>query len=228
MTHYNEILKIFNSIDNLLLRAQILVYLINNKKISKIFKSYYIKYLNELITYFDDYYHSYNYTINAKSFFNNDESSNNIIPHFNITNDYSKFVLTLNFIYKNKFIIEKLLDTYKISYTEQNFKNIKKILNGKLQEHIFDTEFGELFINHEDLKNTDLIKKNNKKTINIELQNIKQSNSNNVYPLVFTYIQINGSDINFLIYSEEDIMKTPHFVFNKNKINKLVYELGLR
>ena len=122
-TMMNKIQKL----DNKLIQAQILAYLIGNKKVSKIFKSTYIRHFTKLFEELPNYYNSYQYEIDIKTFFNGSDESNNIVPNFVSTNNYIDYNVTLNYTIKNKQLVESILRAYNITVDEENFKIIKKV-----------------------------------------------------------------------------------------------------
>ena len=63
-----------------------------------------------------------------KTFFNDDEESNNVIPNFISTNNYIDYNVTLNYTIKNKHLVESILSSYNIPVNDYNFKNMKKVL----------------------------------------------------------------------------------------------------
>ena len=54
--------------------------------LSKILKSTYIRQFNKIFDELPNYYIHYQYEIDMKTFFNDDEESNNVIPNFISTN----------------------------------------------------------------------------------------------------------------------------------------------
>ncbi len=209
------------NLDNKLLQAQILAYLINNKKVSKILKSKYIKYFSELFAELPTYYHNYQYSIDMKTYFNSEDSTNNIIPNFVSTANYIDYSVVLNYTIKNKHLVDTILESYNIELTDINFKNMKKVLSGKFDSFEFITlEGDEVIITSDELNGKDITQKNFKESLNFTLPNTIVGLDVQTYPLVFTYISTNKSTIDFNIFSEEDILTTQHHTIPKMKINK--------
>jgi hypothetical protein len=214
-------IKKIQSLDNKLLQAQMLAYLINNKKVSKILKSTYIKHFTKIMEELPAYYHSYQYEIDMKSFFNDEETSNNIIPNFVSSTNYIDYSITLNYTMKNKHLVEDILSSYQIPITDNNFKNMKKVLSGKIDSYEFETETNDyVIVATNELEGKDITKKNFKESLEFTLPNSKVGSNIQTYPLVFTYVTTNNSSIQFNIFSEEDILSTQHFTLPKFKINK--------
>lgn len=210
-------------LDNKLIQAQILSYLIGNKKVSKILKSSYIKQFTKIFEELPNYYHTYQYEINLKTFFNGVEESNNIVPNFVSTNNYIDYNVTLNYTIKNKFMVESILRAYNIPTDDNNFKTMKKILSGKINDHEFETNDNyEVIVSTDDLEGKNISKKCFKEQISFSLPNSKCCNDIQTYPLVFTHITTNNSILRFSIFSEEDINDVMHYTFPKSKINKLL------
>lgn len=211
------------SLDNKLIQAQILAYLIGNKKVSKILKSSYIKYFTKIFEELPNYYNSYQYEIDMKTFFNDEEQSNNIMPNFISTNNYIDYSVTLNYTIKNKHLVDSILISYNILPDDNNFKHMKKVLSGKLSKFEFKNEDGEsVIIDTNELDGRDISKKNFKDSISFSLPNAKSSLDIQIYPLVFTYITTKNSTIYFNIFSEENISEIEHFTLPKTKINKFI------
>ena len=61
-------IKKIQKLDNKLIQAQMLAYLIGNKKVSKILKSTYIKHFTKLFAELPKYYNTYQYEIDMKTF----------------------------------------------------------------------------------------------------------------------------------------------------------------
>lgn len=214
-------IKKIQTLDNKLLQAQMLAYLIGNKKVSKILKSNYIKHFTKIFEELPLYYNSYVYSIDLKNFFNNEDESNNIVPNFITTSNYIDYSVVLNFTIKNKHLVESILDSYNISVNDINFKLMKKILSGKLNSHEFINEDkNEVIISSDDLEDRDISKKFIKEQISFTLPNTKCCNDIQTYPFVFTHITTSNSILNFHIFSEEDITKTEHYTLPKLKIGK--------
>ena len=208
-------------LDNKLIQAQILAYLINNKKVSKILKSKYITLFNELFEELPKYYHNYQYSIDMKSYFNSEESTNNIIPNFISTANYIDYSVVLNHTIKNKHLVDTILDSYNIQLNELNFKNMKKVLSGKFESFEFETLDGNaVIITSDELNSMDITQKNFKESLNFTLPNSIVGVEVQTYPMVFTYIFTTKSTIHFNIFSEEDILTTQHHTIPKLKINK--------
>jgi len=209
------------NLDNKLLQAQILAYLINNKKVSKILKSKYIKYFSELFEELPSYYHNYQYSIDMKTYFNSEDNTNNVIPNFVSTTNYIDYSVVLNYTVKNKHLVDTILESYNIALTDTNFKNMKKVLSGKFDEFEFITnDDHEVIVTTDELSGKDITQKNFKKNLHFTLPNSVVGIDVQTYPLVFTYISTDKSTINFNIFSEEDILTTQHHTIPKLKINK--------
>ena len=215
------------SLDNKLIQAQILAYLIGNKKVSKILKSTYIKHFTKLFEELPDYYNSYQYEIDIKTFFNNDEETNNIIPNFVSTNNYIDYNVTLNYTIKNKHLVESILKAYNIPYDMDNFKNMKKVLSGKIDNFEFETKDNfEVIVSTDELEGKDISKKCFKEQLSFSLPNSKSGVDIQTYPLVFTYITTKNSSIQFNIFTEEDINEVEHYTLPKTKINKFLSSMN--
>lgn len=213
-------------LDNKLIQAQILAYLIGNKKVSKILKSTYIKHFTKLFEELPHYYNAYQYEIDIKTFFNGSDESNNIVPNFVSTNNYIDYNVTLNYTIKNKHLVESILRSYNITVDEDNFKVMKKILSGKIENFEFSTESGEdVIISTEELEDKDISKKCFKEQIAFSLPNSKCGCDIQTYPLVFTHITTNNSTIQFNIFTEEDINSVEHYTLPKTKISKFLSAL---
>jgi len=215
-------IKKIEKLDNKLLQAQILAYLINNKKVSKILKSTYIKHFTKLFAELPKYYNSYQYEIDMKAFYNGEESSNNIIPNFISSANYIDYSITLNYTLKNKHMVESILESYNIPYSEINFKNMKKVLSGKFDSMEFETEYGNVIVSTDELEGKDITQKNFKEQLNFTLPNSVAGVDIQTYPLVFTYVTTDNSTVKFNIFSEENILDTEHFTIPKLKINKFL------
>jgi len=214
------------NLDNKLIQAQILAYLIGNKKVSKILKSTYIKHFTKLFEELPKYYNSYQYEIDLKTFFNNTEESNNIIPNFVYTNNYIDYSVTLNYTIKNKHLVESILEAYNIPLADCNFKIMKKILSGKIDNFEFETvDNAEVIVSTEELEGKDISQKCFKEQISFTLPNSKSGIDIQTYPLVFTHITTNNSTLCFNIFTEENINEVEHFTLPKNKINKFLSSL---
>lgn len=210
-----------HKLDNMLIKAQILAYLIGNKKVSKILKSSYIKHFTKIFNDLPKYYNSYQYEIDIKTFFNSSDSSNNILPNFISTNNYIDYSVTLNYTIKNKHLVESILEAYDIHVNDENFKIMKKILSGKIDNSEFETSHGsDVIVTYGELENKDVSKKCFKEQITFTLPNSKSGLEMNTYPLVFTHITTNNSKIQFNIFAEENINEVEHFTLPKSKINK--------
>ena len=215
------IIEKIKNLDNKLLQAQILAYLINNKKVSKVLKSKYIKYFGELFKELPTYYHNYQYSIDMKTYFNSEESTNNIIPNFVSTSNYIDYSVVLNHTVKNKHLVDTILESYNIELTDINFKDMKKVLSGKFNEFEFKTIDGEsVIICSNELNGREITQKSFKENLSFSLPNTTVAIEVQTYPLVFTYISTNKSTIEFNIFSEEDILTTQHHTIPKLKINK--------
>lgn len=215
------------NLDNKLIQAQILAYLIGNKKVSKILKSTYIRQFNKIFDELPNYYIHYQYEIDMKTFFNDDEESNNVIPNFISTNNYIDYNVTLNYTIKNKHLVESILTSYNIPVNDDNFKNMKKVLSGKLNNYEFLTEDeDEVIISTDELDGRDISKKAFKDQITFSLPNSKIGSDIQIYPLVFTYIVAKNSTIQFNIFTEENINNATHFTLPKSKINKFLNSLS--
>lgn len=213
-------------LDNKLIQAQILAYLIGNKKVSKILKSTYIKYFTKLFAELPKYYNSYQYDIDLKSFYNNVEESNNIIPNFVSTTNYIDYNVTLNYTIKNKHLVESILRAYHIPFDDYNFKTMKKVLSGKINNFEFINEDDdEVIVSTGELEGKDIAKKCFKEQISFSLPNSKSSVDIQTYPLVFTHITTNNSVLSFNIFTEEDINTVEHYTLPKTKINKFLSSL---
>lgn len=213
-------------LDNKLIQAQILAYLIGNKKVSKILKSTYIKHFTKLFKELPKYYNSYQYKIDLKSFYNNVEESNNIVPNFISTNNYIDYSVTLNYTIKNKHLVESILRAYNIPVEDFNFKTMKKVLSGKINNYEFETEdCNEVIVTTKELEGKDISKKCFKEQISFSLPNSKSSVDMQTYPLVFTHITTNNSVLCFNIFTEENINKVEHYTLPKSKINKFLTSL---
>ena len=211
------------NLDNKLIQAQILAYLIGNKKVSKILKSTYIKHFTKLFKELPKYYDSYHYDIDLKSFFNNSEESNNIIPNFVSTSNYIDYNVTLNYTIKNKHLVESILKAYNIPLEDFNFKTMKKVLSGKIDNFEFKTmDYNEVIVSTEELEGKDISKKCFKEQISFTLPNSKSGIDIQTYPLVFTHITTNNSILSFNIFTEENINKVEHYTLPKTKINKFL------
>lgn len=215
------------NLDNKLIQAQILAYLIGNKKVSKILKSTYIRQFNKIFDELPNYYIHYQYEIDMKTFFNDDEESNNVIPNFISTNNYIDYNVTLNYTIKNKHLVESILTSYNIPVNDDNFKNMKKVLSGKLNNYEFLTEDeDEVIISTDELDGRDISKKAFKDQITFSLPNSKIGSDIQIYPLVFTYIVAKNSTIQFNIFTEENINNATHYTLPKSKINKFLNSLS--
>ena len=215
------------NLDNKLIQAQILAYLIGNKKVSKILKSTYIRHFKKIFDELPNYYIHYQYEIDMKTFFNDDEESNNVIPNFISTNNYIDYNVTLNYTIKNKHLVESILTSYNIPVNDDNFKNMKKVLSGKLNNYEFLTEDeDEVIISTDELDGRDISKKAFKDQITFSLPNSKIGSDIQIYPLVFTYIVAKNSTIQFNIFTEENINNATHFTLPKSKINKFLNSLS--
>lgn len=215
------------NLDNKLIQAQILAYLIGNKKVSKILKSTYIRQFNKIFDELPNYYIHYQYEIDMKTFFNDDEESNNVIPNFISTNNYIDYNVTLNYTIKNKHLVESILTSYNIPVNDDNFKNMKKVLSGKLNNYEFLTEDeDEVIISTDELDGRDISKKAFKDQITFSLPNSKIGADIQIYPLVFTYIVAKNSTIQFNIFTEENINNATHYTLPKSKINKFLNSLS--
>ncbi len=215
------------NLDNKLIQAQILAYLIGNKKVSKILKSTYIRQFNKIFDELPNYYIHYQYEIDMKTFFNDDEESNNVIPNFISTNNYIDYNVTLNYTIKNKHLVESILTSYNIPVNDDNFKNMKKVLSGKINNYEFLTEDeDEVIISTDELDGRDISKKAFKDQITFSLPNSKIGSDIQIYPLVFTYIVAKNSTIQFNIFTEENINNATHFTLPKSKINKFLNSLS--
>ncbi len=215
------------NLDNKLIQAQILAYLIGNKKVSKILKSTYIRQFNKIFDELPNYYIHYQYEIDMKTFFNDDEESNNVIPNFISTNNYIDYNVTLNYTIKNKHLVESILSSYNIPVNDDNFKNMKKVLSGKINNYEFLTEDeDEVIISTDELDGRDISKKAFKDQITFSLPNSKIGSDIQIYPLVFTYIVAKNSTIQFNIFTEENINNATHFTLPKSKINKFLNSLS--
>lgn len=217
-------IKKIQSLDNKLLQAQMLAYLINNKKVSKILKSTYIKHFTKIMEELPHYYHSYQYEIDMKNYFNSEEESNNIIPNFISSNNYIDYSVTLNYTIKNKHLVDSILEAYNIQIdNEDNFKNMKKVLSGKINSYEFETEDGnEVIVTADELEGMDITKKAFKESLNFSLPNSKVGSDIQIYPIVFTYVTTKNSSIQFNIFSEEDISNIQHFTLPKFRITKFL------
>jgi len=215
-----QMINKINALDNKILQAQMLAYLINNKKVSKILKSTYIKHFTKLFEELPKYYHSYQYEVDMKTYFNDEETSNNIIPNFVTSTDYINYSITLNYTIKNKHLVETILESYNIPFSEINFKNMKKVLSGKLNSFEFKTTYGNVVVNTDELADKDITQKSFKENLLFNLPNSTAGSIIQTYPLVFTYITTENSTIKFNIFSEENINETEHFTLPKLKINK--------
>lgn len=215
------------NLDNKLIQAQILAYLIGNKKVSKILKSTYIRQFNKIFDELPNYYIHYQYEIDMKTFFNDDEESNNVIPNFISTNNYIDYNVTLNYTIKNKHLVESILTSYNIPVNDDNFKNMKKVLSGKINNYEFLTEDeDEVIISTNELDGRDISKKAFKDQITFSLPNSKIGSDIQIYPLVFTYIVAKNSTIQFNIFTEENINNATHYTLPKSKINKFLNSLS--
>lgn len=215
------------NLDNKLIQAQILAYLIGNKKVSKILKSTYIRQFNKIFDELPNYYIHYQYEIDMKTFFNDDEESNNVIPNFISTNNYIDYNVTLNYTIKNKHLVESILTSYNIPVNDDNFKNMKKVLSGKINNYEFLTEDeDEVIISTDELDGRDISKKAFKDQITFSLPNSKIGSDIQIYPLVFTYIVAKNSTIQFNIFTEENINNATHYTLPKSKINKFLNSLS--
>lgn len=215
------------NLDNKLIQAQILAYLIGNKKVSKILKSTYIKHFTKLFEELPKYYQHYQYEIDMKTFFNGDEESNNIIPNFVSTSNYIDYSVTLNYTIKNKHLVESILTSYNIPVNDDNFKNMKKVLSGKIDNYEFETEDEEfVIVSTDELEGRDISKKAFKDQISFSLPNSKSGLDIQTYPLVFTYITTKNSAIQFNIFTEENINEIMHYTLPKSKINKFLSSLS--
>lgn len=215
------------NLDNKLIQAQILAYLIGNKKVSKILKSTYIRQFNKIFDELPNYYIHYQYEIDMKTFFNDDEESNNVIPNFISTNNYIDYNVTLNYTIKNKHLVESILSSYNIPVNDDNFKNMKKVLSGKINNYEFLTEDeDEVIISTDELDGRDISKKAFKDQITFSLPNSKIGSDIQIYPLVFTYIVAKNSTIQFNIFTEENINNATHYTLPKSKINKFLNSLS--
>ncbi len=215
------------SLDNKLIKAQIFAYLIGNKKVSKILKSIYIKHFNKLFAELPKYYKSYQYEIDMKLFFNKDEEENNIIPNFVSSTNFIDYNVTLNYTIKNKHLVDTILESYDIALSDYNFKNMKKVLSGKINSFEFETEYGDpVIIETDDLEDKDISQKSFKEHLSFSLPNAKSGSEMQIYPLVFTYVTTKNSSIKFNIFTEEDINDTEHFTLPKSKINKFLSSLN--
>lgn len=211
------------NLDNKLIQAQILAYLIGNKKVSKILKSTYIKHFTKLFEELPKYYNSYQYEIDLKTFFNDPEESNNIIPNFISTSNYIDYNVTLNYTIKNKHLVESILKAYNIPIEDENFKTMKKVLSGKIDNFEFETEDNyEVIVSTDELEGRDISKKCFKEQISFSLPNSRSGSDIQTYPLVFTHITTNNSIIYFNIFTEEDINEVEHYTLPKTKINKFL------
>jgi hypothetical protein len=211
------------NMDNKLIQAQILSYLIGNKKVSKILKSTYIKYFTKVFNELPQYYNTYQYEVDLKSFFNGLDETNNIIPNFVTTNNYMDYSVTLTFTIKNKHIVESILNAHNITINDENFKNMKKVLSGKIDNLEFTTlDKFKVIISTEELEGKDISKKCFKEQLSFSLPNSKSGLDIQTYPLVFTHVTTSGSVLCFNIFSEEDITKVKHFTLPKSKISKFL------
>ena len=215
-------IKKIEKLDNKILQAQMLAYLINNKKVSKILKSTYIKHFTKLFAELPKYYHSYQYEIDMKTYFNTEDTTNNIIPNFVSSTNYIDYSITLNYTIKNKHLVESILDSYGIGFSEDNFKNMKKVLSGKIDSFEFITEYGDVIVTTEELEDKDITQKNFKENLTFSLPNSTAGMDIQTYPLVFTYVTTDNSTVKFNIFSEENILDTEHFTLPKLKINKFL------
>jgi hypothetical protein len=220
----DTMIKKIESLDNKLIQAQMLAYLINNKKVSKILKSTYIKHFTKIMEELPNYYHSYQYEVDMKNYFNDEETSNNIVPNFVSSTNYIDYSVTLNYTIKNKHLVESILTAYQIpTDIEDNFKNMKKVLSGKIDSYEFETEWGDnVIVTTEELEGRDVTKKAFKESLTFSLPNSKAGVDIQTYPLVFTYVTTKNSSIQFNIFSEEDILSTQHYTLPKFRINKFL------
>jgi len=225
----NKIQKLDNrliqaqKLDNRLIQAQILAYLIGNKKVSKILKSTYIKHFKKLFEELPDYYNSYQYDIDIKSFFNAGEETNNIVPNFVSTSNYIDYNVTLNYTIKNKHLVESILLAYNIPNEGDNFKIMKKVLSGKINSFEFETKDNyNVIVSTDELEGKDISRKLFKDQISFSLPNSKSSVDMRTYPLVFTHITTTNSVIHFNIFTEEDITQVEHYTLPKTTINKFL------
>jgi len=216
-------IKKIQGLDNKLLQAQMLAYLINNKKVSKILKSTYIKHFTKIMEELPEYYHSYQYEIDMKTYFNEEETSNNIVPNFVSSTNYIDYSITLNYTIKNKHLVESILESYQIPFEDLNFKNMKKVLSGKIDSYEFETEWNDnVIVTTEELEGKDITKKSFKESLEFTLPNSTVGTNIQTYPLVFTYVTTKNSSIQFNIFSEEDILSTQHYTLPKFRINKFL------
>lgn len=216
-------MKKINKLDNMLLKAQMLAYLINNKKVSKILKSTYIKNFTKIMQELPKYYHSYQYEVDMKTYFNDEETTNNIIPNFVSSTNYIDYSITLNYTIKNKHLVESILGSYNIPINDTNFKNMKKVLSGKIQSFEFETDSGDnVIITTDELEGRDITTKSFKESLEFKLPNSRPGSDIQTYPLVFTYVTTKNSTIQFNIFSEENILTIQHYTLPKFKINKFL------
>lgn len=215
------------NLDNKLIQAQILAYLIGNKKVSKILKSTYIKHFTKLFKELPKYYNAYQYDIDLKTFFNSTAESNNIIPNFVSTSNYIDYNVTLNYTIKNKHLVESILRAYNIPLEDLNFKTMKKVLSGKIDNFEFVTfDENEVIVSTEELEGKDISRKCFKEQISFSLPNSKSGVDMQTYPLVFTHITTNNSVLSFNIFTEEDINEVEHYTLPKTKINKFLASMS--
>lgn len=210
-------------LDNPLLQAHFLNYLINNKKISKVNKEQYQEMFDDIIDNLGEIYNLTKYSVDVKKFFNPEDETNNIVPNFINTSDFINYSTTIYHTIKNKHIVEKILKAYMLEENPINIKGIKAVFNGKVGREEFITETGEkVIIETDELKTMGLTKKSFKETFKIQLPNTYEAQSLDVYPIVFTHIKLNGPILEFNIFSEEDIKTIPHFVIPKIKISQFL------
>lgn len=208
--------------NNMLIKAHLLTYLINNKKIPKNKKLECITEFDSLIIQMNKLCYTYHYSVDVKAFFNDDGASNNITPNSIQTSNFIDYQIVINHTIKNKHMVESMLKAHHIDNTAHNFKNMKKLLNGKVASGNFTSIFGKPIVIHlDDITTKFEIKKNFKESIDFSLPNVECCATNVSHPLVFTHITSKNSILNFYIFSEENLMDTKHFTPHKSTIIEL-------
>lgn len=207
------------------LKANLIAFILSNKKINKNTKNILYNYLLESIDSLKNSYYYYTTSFNIKNYFNSNDTDNNISSSLLSTQDFINYTININYNIKYKYIIPNIIKKYNLKQSSENTKKLKEIINTQNENLTIEVESEngkKIKLHKKELLEEKIIKKNYKEILKFYIGNVDPTNNLNHYPMCFNYIKLNNNTLTFHILSEEDLNYHPHFILTKYKLNRIL------
>jgi hypothetical protein len=219
------VLEKLNSIKDKFLRANLLSFILSNKKINKNTKEILYEQLLMAIDDLKSSYYYYTTSFNIKNYFNSNDTDNNISPSLLSTQDFINYTININYNIKYKYIIPEIIKKYNLENNTENSKKLKELINSQNNDLEINvkTKTGEkIVLLKKELTDKKIIKKNYKEVLKFYLNNLIPTNNIYHYPMCFNYVKLDNNNITFHILSEEDLNEHQHYILSKYKLNRIL------